>query len=65
MKNVGSRDRDARFILFIILVVAGILTEGFVRYAFWVISLVPAVTAFVGFCPLWAVLKINTTQKKA
>ena len=63
MKNVGTIDRAVRLIVFAILVVAGIFTEGVTRYVLWAVSLVPLVTALINFCPLWAVLKINTYKK--
>jgi hypothetical protein len=63
MKNVGTLDKMIRFGVAAILIIAGFMTEGTTRIVLWAISAVPLVTAAINFCPLWAVLKINTGSK--
>ncbi len=60
-KNVGSADRTLRIILGIV-----ILALGFYFKSWWgVIGLVPLLTAFIGWCPAYAPLKISTAKKKS
>lgn len=58
--NVGNTDRVIRIILGL-----GIITAGF-YFKNWLglIGLVPLITAFVKFCPLYAILGINTCPAK-
>lgn len=63
MKNVGSIDRAVRLVAAALLVIAGIYSAGTARYVLWGVSAVPLLTAFFRFCPLWALLHINTYKK--
>lgn len=65
MKNIGSTEKIVRLVLFVGLAVAGLAAPGNTRYVLWAVSLVPLVTALFNFCPLWALLKINTAHPKA
>ena len=62
MKNIGSTEKKIRLALFVILAVAGFMAQGNTRIILWAVSLVPLITALVNFCPLWALLKINTAR---
>ena len=65
MKNIGSTEKVVRLVIFVVLAGAGFALEGSARYIVWGVSLVPLVTALFNFCPLWALLKINTAHPKA
>ncbi len=57
MCNIGNIDKIARALVGIGLVVAAFLTS------YWWLSIVGAilvVTALISFCPLYALLKLNT-----
>ncbi len=60
MCNSGMIDRALRAVLGFALIIAAL--SGFVWG--W-IGLIPLVTAAIGFCPLYAVLGINTGCKTA
>lgn len=58
--NVGKIDKIARIILGILIGVAG-----FYFRSWWgLFSIVPLVTAFTGFCPLYKLLGVNTCKSK-
>ncbi len=58
-KNIGSVDKIIRIVLGIV-----ILAYGYVEQSWWgLIGLVPLLTAFMGFCPLYAPFKISTDKK--
>jgi len=57
--NVGSVDRALRVVVGIVLLSAVFWVEGSLRWL-GLIGLVPLLTAAVGFCPLYAVLGLNT-----
>ena len=63
MKNVGNTDKIIRIILGIAILSLYFILKGNARY-FALIGFVPIVTAFVGFCPLYALLGIKTTGKE-
>lgn len=55
-KNVGGLDKTLRLIVGIIIIVLG-----FVNDSVWgAIGLIPILTAFLGWCPLYPILKIDT-----
>ena len=56
--NVGSVDRWTRIVLGLAIGAAGFYFGSW----FGLIALVPLVTAFVGWCPLYAVLGISTCR---
>ena len=59
--NVGTADKVLRVVVG--LVVIGI---GFAAKSWWgAIGLVPLLTAFVGFCPLYALLGVSTCKVKS
>lgn len=57
--NVGGIDKLLRIVIGIALLSMVFVLEGSARW-FGLIGLVPLLTAFVGFCPLYTILGINT-----
>ncbi len=58
-KNVGSIDRVIRIILGLSLIGFAILTQNW-----WgLVGIVPLLTAFVGYCPVYGLLKVSTDKK--
>ena len=64
MKNVGKMDRTIRLAVFAVLLGTGFLVDGGLRWTSWALSVVMLVTATAGFCPLWALFKINTVEHR-
>jgi hypothetical protein len=62
--NVGSPDRVIRVILAVLLIVLGLtgVLSGTLAIVGYVLSVVLLVTAAIGFCPLYALLKLNTSK---
>ena len=62
-KNMGKVDRIIRAVAAIVLLVLGLsLGEG-VRYLFFALAVIMALTSIVGVCPLYYPLRINTLGK--
>ncbi|NOX38799.1 MAG: DUF2892 domain-containing protein [Calditrichaeota bacterium] len=60
-RNVGKTDRVIRIVLGLVIIVLGYLNN-----SWWgAIGLIPLLTAFVGFCPLYVPFKINTEKSAA
>lgn len=59
-KNVGNLDKTVRLIVGILIIVAGYMNDSL----FGAIGLIPIITALIGWCPLYTILKINTTCDK-
>lgn len=57
--NVGGIDKLLRIVVGIALLSMIFLLQGNARW-FGLIGLVPLLTAFVGFCPLYTLLGVNT-----
>lgn len=59
--NVGKNDK-----IFRILSGVGLLSLAFIgpKTAFGYVGLIPLVTGLIGFCPLYAVLGLNTCPHK-
>ena len=62
--NVGGIDKVARIALGVILLSLLVLLEGNARWL-GLIGLVPLLTALAGYCPLYAVLGVNTCAAKS
>lgn len=64
--NVGGMDRTSRILLGLVLLVVGLAApiEMTWRIAALVIAGIALVTATVGFCPVNAILGINTCEGK-
>ena len=58
-KNVGTIDRVIRIVIGLALLSLLVFADGNLRWI-GLIGLVPLATAFVSFCPLYAVLGIRT-----
>lgn len=58
-RNVGGIDKALRIIVGLGLLSLVFVLEGNARWL-GLIGLVPLGTAFIGFCPLYAVLGVNT-----
>lgn len=57
-KNLGNSDRIVRIVIGLLI---GIL--GFVYKSWWgLLAIVPLATAFINFCPLYSIFKINTKK---
>ncbi|MEI8186346.1 MAG: DUF2892 domain-containing protein [Chlorobiaceae bacterium] len=57
-KNIGQTDKIIRIVIGIALIVIGVINQ-----SWWgVVGLVPLLTASIGFCPLYTVLKISTAE---
>ncbi|GMU94495.1 MAG: DUF2892 domain-containing protein [Ignavibacterium album] len=57
--NMGSADKIIRIILGLAIIVVGYLNE-----SWWgLVGLVPLLTAFVNFCPAYALFGISTKTK--
>ena len=57
--NVGSIDRMIRVVLGLALLSVVFLVDGSARW-FGLIGLVPLLTAFTSFCPLYTILGVST-----
>jgi hypothetical protein len=62
--NVGNTDRVIRVILAVLLIVLGLagVLSGTLAIVGYILSVVLLVTAAIGFCPLYALLKLNTSK---
>lgn len=58
--NVGSADKIIRILLGVVIIAAGLF------YGSWlaVIGVIPILTAFMSFCPLYSIFGINTCGLK-
>ncbi len=62
--NEGRTDRIIRIVLGIILLILGIavIATGWLEWIFVALGAILLITGIVGFCPLYALLKINTNK---
>ena len=59
LRNIGSADRVIRTIIGVAAVAAGIAF-----HSWWgLLAALPLVTAAVGFCPLYSLLRISTNKR--
>jgi len=65
-KNMGSVDRIIRLALAVVITVLYLTgtIQGIFGIILIVIALIFAVTSFIGFCPLYTLLKISTCKAK-
>ncbi|MFZ2410511.1 MAG: DUF2892 domain-containing protein [Candidatus Methanoperedens sp.] len=63
--NEGTADRAIRLVLGIALLYAYAtgMVSGILMYVLLLFGLMLLVTGLVGYCPLYPVLKVNTTKK--
>jgi hypothetical protein len=63
MQNVGTVDRIIRVVLGLALLSLWFFLEGNLRFVA-LVGLVPLLTAAIGLCPLYSVLKVRTNGAK-
>lgn len=65
-KNVGSTDKMIRIGLAILIAILYFtkVISGTLALVLGILAIVFAITAFLNFCPIWAVLGVNTDKKK-
>ncbi len=62
VKNIGNTEKVIRVIVGLALLSMLLWVEGNAKW--WgLIGLIPIATVVVSWCPIWAVLGINTTRK--
>ena len=64
--NEAPADRAIRIVLGLALAAAGLagVVTAPVLYVTWVVSAIALVTGIVGFCPLYAILRLSTARAK-
>lgn len=64
-KNIGSKEKMARFTIAAILVATFFLVplHGVIGYVALAVAALALITGSINFCPLWTVLGINTNKK--
>lgn len=60
--NVGTADRVIRIVIGLILLSLLFILDGSIKYI-GLIGIVPLLTAFIKFCPLYTLFKINTCSR--
>lgn len=60
--NVGTADRVIRIVVGLILLSLLFILDGSIKYI-GLIGIVPLLTAFIKFCPLYTLFKINTCSR--
>jgi hypothetical protein len=65
-KNLGNADRIVRVLIFAITVVLFLsgIVNGALAYILMGVGAVLLVTSFINFCPIYAVLGINSNKTK-
>jgi hypothetical protein len=59
-KNMGSVDKKLRLIVGVLILVVGYLNE-----SWWgLVGLIPIITSFISFCPIYVPFKISTNKDK-
>ncbi len=59
-KNIGKIDKTLRLIIGIIILVLGIIFK-----SWWgLLGVIPVITSFLNYCPLYCPLKISTIEKE-
>lgn len=59
-QNIGNTDKIIRIILGIVIAVLGYYNK-----SWWgLIAVIPFLTAFISFCPLYLIFGINTKKEK-
>ena len=62
-QNVGTIDRVIRVLLGVALITFALVGEGVTAKFGW-IGVIPLLTAFAGFCPLYTLLGLNSCACK-
>ncbi|MGC9046573.1 MAG: YgaP family membrane protein [Minisyncoccia bacterium] len=63
-QNIGKTDKIIRLILGLILGYFAWTLTGTISIVLYIVAFILLVTALIGFCPLYVLLKINTYTKK-
>ncbi|WP_272022856.1 DUF2892 domain-containing protein [Olleya namhaensis] len=65
-KNMGALDKSLRVLaaIFIALLYYLDILNGMVAYVLLAVAIVFLITSFVNFCPLYAILGVNTCKRK-
>ena len=63
VKNVGNIDKSIRVIIALVLFSLFFFLEGNLRYL-GLLGLIPLITAFASWCPIYRVLGINSCKLK-
>ncbi|PKG51539.1 MULTISPECIES: YgaP family membrane protein [Olleya] len=65
-KNMGALDKSLRVLaaIFIALLYYLDILSGMVAYVLMAVAIVFLITSFVNFCPLYAILGVNTCKRK-
>jgi hypothetical protein len=58
VKNVGTTDKIIRWILAVVFVYLALK----VSWWFWILAIIAAGTAFVGTCPIYKLIGMNTNK---
>ena len=62
--NESNVDRIVRGLIAVIALIAGIAAGGGLGIVLYVVAAIMAVTAAVGFCPIYKLVGINTCKTK-
>jgi len=60
--NESTTDRAIRGVVAVVALIAGLLLSGPARIVLFVVAAIMAVTAAVGFCPIYRVLGVSTRK---
>jgi len=60
--NESTTDRAIRGVVAVVALIAGFLLSGPARIVLFVVAAIMAVTAAVGFCPIYRVLGVSTRK---
>ncbi len=62
VKNVGSPDKIARYLIAVVAVVVGVLVgaTSVLGILLFLVAAIMVLTAALGFCPIWRVIGVNT-----
>lgn len=63
--NVGTPDRIVRLVVAVLAVIGALNTAGALSIVLWIVAAIMALTALVGFCPLYRLLGVNTCKVKS
>lgn len=65
-KNMGNTDKGIRIVIAIAIAALFYFNviEGILAYVLSAFAIIFLITSFVGYCPLYPPLKINTAKKK-
>ncbi|MFV8380516.1 YgaP family membrane protein [Corynebacterium hindlerae] len=63
--NEGTVDRALRAVIVLVAAVcAAVFTHGVAQIVLWAMAAIMAITAVVGFCPLYRIIGIDTCKVK-